>query len=144
MLQEDDEVRVRDFRGGEKWTVATIIRHLGPVTYLIRECDRRCSVHIDHLLPRRREIKELEQYLPVEVRDLPAARPVSVYSSMTGAEKPTVTELSSKNLSRESPADAAKTIPHPSGNNHVAAGIPVMQQRRNPERLRSAPQRLDL
>lgn len=144
-FQEEDEVRVRNFRGGEKWTAATIIRRLGPVTYLVREGNRRRSVHIDHLLPRRGEIKEPEQYLPVEDRELPAASPVPGESSGTRAENSTVTDASRENLSLNSTADPAQTVPHPSSSSSsVAAGSSMMQPRRNPERLRSAPKRLDL
>ena len=46
-----DSVRVRNFREGkEKWFRATVVKRLGPVTYLINDGWRERSVHIDHLL----------------------------------------------------------------------------------------------
>ena len=50
-LSPGDLVRVRNFREGkEKWLRATVVKRLGPVTYLINDGCRERSVHIDHLL----------------------------------------------------------------------------------------------
>lgn len=51
-------MRVKNFREGQKkWPAATAVKRLGPVAYQVQEGDRRRSVHIDHLLPRRGEIQ---------------------------------------------------------------------------------------
>lgn len=51
---EEEPVRVRNFRGGqEKWLSATVIERKGPVSYLVQEGQRRCTVHVDHMLSKK-------------------------------------------------------------------------------------------
>ena len=62
-FQESDQVRVKNVRGGdEKLTAATVIKRLGPMTYRVWEGHRQPSVHVDHMLGRRGELKKLEPY----------------------------------------------------------------------------------
>lgn len=50
-LSPGDVVCVRNFQGGkERWSGATIVKRLGPITYLINDGCRERSVHIHHLL----------------------------------------------------------------------------------------------
>ncbi|MGH0136768.1 UNVERIFIED_CONTAM: hypothetical protein FKN15_070941 [Acipenser sinensis] len=92
-LTPQQQVLGRNFRGGrEKWNGATVIKRMGPVTYLIQEGLRRRTVHIDHLLVKRENVlgkpaRALEQQtelplstefsLPEVVSQLPATPVVS-------------------------------------------------------------------
>lgn len=127
--------------------MATIIKKcLGPVTYIIREHDRRCLIHIDHLLPGSGEIKEPEQNLAVTGRDLPSIRPVPVDSCdwdwqhnwhrivQRESQQPKIQQI------QQRPFDITYTF----GSDSVDARFSMVQKWRNPEILRSAPKRLDL
>ena len=49
-LSEGDHVHVRNFREGkERWIRGTVVKQLGPVSYLINDSVRKRMVHIDHL-----------------------------------------------------------------------------------------------
>lgn len=117
------------------WTAATVIKHLGPVTYLVREGDRSRTVHIDHMVPRRGEIKGPEQLLPFEDKGPPA---------FTSAETPPGREGSEQTPRLSISAEPTPALPPPSVKVDVPAVFPGFQTRRYPERLRSAPKRLDL
>jgi len=46
-----DRVRVRSHRNGEeKWMPGTIVKRLGPLTYLVRVGEDVRHIHVDHLL----------------------------------------------------------------------------------------------
>jgi len=82
-LSPRDSVNVRNTRGGvEKWVPGTVIRRLGPLTYLVRVGRQLRYVHIDHLLQTRR-LKSEEAFDEVDLEELPApmAVPVSVPST---------------------------------------------------------------
>jgi len=50
-LSPRDSVNVRNTRRGmKKWVPGTVIRRLGPLTYLVRVGRQLRYVHIDHLL----------------------------------------------------------------------------------------------
>ena len=50
-LSSRDSVNVRNTWGGvEKWVPGTVIRRLGPLTYLVKVERQLCYVHVDHLL----------------------------------------------------------------------------------------------
>lgn len=54
-----DSVNVRNNRGGvEKWVPGTVIRRLGPLTYLVKVGRQLCYVHVDYLLRTERENSE--------------------------------------------------------------------------------------
>lgn len=142
-FQENDQVRVKNFRGGdEKWTAATVIKRLGPVTYLVWEGHRQRSVHVDHMLGRRGELKNLEPYTH-EDQDLTPVVSPALDSTSTSGEKPPDADTSEKAI-RLSPAVPGNAIP-PSPSSVSPPAVPSgVPHRRHPERLRSAPKRLDL
>ena len=58
-LSSRDSVNVRNTRGGvEKWVPGTVIRRLGPLTYLVKVGRQLRYVHVDHLLRTERENSE--------------------------------------------------------------------------------------
>ena len=58
-FQPKDIVRVRSHRGTkEKWVAGTVIKIMGPETYLVRTGSRIRYVHVDHL------IESGEDYVP--------------------------------------------------------------------------------
>ena len=76
-------MNVRNTRGGvEKWVPGTVIRRLGPLTYLVRVGRQLRYVHIDHLL-QTQCLKSEEAFDEVDLEELPApmAVPVSVPST---------------------------------------------------------------
>ena len=82
-LSPRDSVDVRNTRGGvEKWVPGTVIRRLGPLTYLVRVGRQLHYVHIDHLLQTQRLNPE-EAFDDADPEELPApmAVPVSVPST---------------------------------------------------------------
>ena len=59
MLSSRDSVNVRNIQGGvEKWVPGTVIRGLGPLTYLVKVRPQLHYVHVDHLLQTERENPE--------------------------------------------------------------------------------------
>ena len=64
-LSSCDSVNVRNTRGGvEKWVPGTVIRRLGPLTYLVKVGWQLRYVHVDHLL--RTEHENSEEVLDEE------------------------------------------------------------------------------
>ncbi|XP_039525150.1 uncharacterized protein K02A2.6-like [Pimephales promelas] len=143
-FQENDQVRVKNFRGGdEKWTAATVIKRLGPVTYRVWEGNRQRSVHVDHMLWRRGELKELESSTPFEGRDLTSdASPEPDLVEASELKLPD-SDSSEKGICLGLTLSGNVTSPL-SSHRSTAVVPPVVQPRRNPERLRKAPKRLDL
>ena len=61
-LSSRDSVNVRNTQGGvEKWVPGTVIRRLGPLTYLVKVGRQLRYVHVDHLL--RTECENSEEVL---------------------------------------------------------------------------------
>ena len=55
-LSSRDSVNVQNTRGGvEKWVPGTVIRRLGPLTYLVKVGRQLRYAHVDHLLRTERE-----------------------------------------------------------------------------------------
>ena len=64
-LSSRDSVNERNTRGGvEKWVPGTVIRRLGPLTYLVKVGRQLHYVHVDHLL--RTEHENSEEVLDEE------------------------------------------------------------------------------
>ena len=58
-LSSRDSVNERNTRGGvKKWVPGTVIRRLGPLTYLLKVGRQLHYVHVDHLLRTERENSE--------------------------------------------------------------------------------------
>ena len=58
-LSSRESVNVLNTRGGvEKWVPGTLIRRLGPLTYVVKVGRQLCYVHVDHLLRTERENSE--------------------------------------------------------------------------------------
>ena len=58
-LSSRDSVNERNTRGGvKKWVPGTVIRRLGPLTYLLKVGWQLHYVHVDHLLRTERENSE--------------------------------------------------------------------------------------
>lgn len=142
-FQENDQVRVKNFRGGEeKWTAATVIKRLGPVTYRVWEGNRQRSVHVDHMLGRRGELKELEPCILFEGQNFTSdASPEPDPVSASGVKLPD-SDTSEEGVGLGPAWSGNVTSPLGSHNSTVAVP-PGVQLRRNPERLRNAPKRLD-
>ena len=80
-LSSRDSVNVRNTRGGvEKWVPGTVIRRLGPLTYLEKVGRQLRYVHVDHLL--RTESENSEEVLDEEGFDdvFPEERAVPMLS----------------------------------------------------------------
>ncbi|XP_039541338.1 uncharacterized protein K02A2.6-like [Pimephales promelas] len=143
-FQENDQVRVKNFRGGdEKWTATTVIKRLGPVTNRVWEGNRQRSVHVDHMLWRRGELKELESCTPFEGRDLTSD--ASLEPDLVEASELKLPDSDSSEKGICLGPTLSGNVTSPLGSHSSTAVVPpVVQPRRNPERLRKAPKRLDL
>ncbi|KAL1282351.1 hypothetical protein QQF64_001154 [Cirrhinus molitorella] len=132
---EEEPVRVRNFRGGqEKWLSATVIEKKGPVSYLVQEGQRRRTVHVDHMLPR----KSAEGSPMHGMLEIPS-------SSVTDDNRgplifPTISDCSTPVVELESPENTETVAVQ----DLRSATHAVETVRRYPQRIRTAPKRLDL
>ncbi len=119
-LSPRDSVNVRNTRGGaEKWVPGTVIRRLGPLTYLVRVGGQLCYFHIDHLLQTQRLNSE-EVFDDADPEELPAQMAVPVSVPSTPSPSPS-TSVPATTL--EQPAQ----IPDP-----VADPVPESPTRQSP------------
>ena len=145
-LSPRDSVNVRNTRGGmEKWVPGTVIRRLGPLTYLVRVGRQLRYVHIDHFLQTERVNCEeaFEEVVPEESS-------VAVSGSSTSPTVSGSSTLPSPNVTvsktiQDQPAEtqkpAAKPIPKSSTRDSLAAQEPVSM---SPEQIPVAVPELEL
>lgn len=107
-LSPCDLVNVQNTQGGiEMWVPSTVIRRLGPLTYLVRVGHQLCYVHINHLLQTEcvncgeafEEVVPEESSAPLSGLSTPPTvsgsstpPPPSVGVSMTTQDQPTETQ----------------------------------------------------
>lgn len=141
---EGERVRIKNFRGGkEKWTLATVIQRKGPVTYLIQDGLRKRTVHIDHMLPWRGTEQE-EEPPPIQVE---VPRHLISFREETPQPKTPPRLVQPDRAISGSPGEknAPETETVPQASPFVPKSIPALPAgRRNPERTRMAPKRLNL
>ena len=136
LFMEGEEVRIRNFRdGAEKWIRATVLKRLGPVTYLIQEGQRQRTVHVDHMLPWRESVGG-----PSPTLSPPAAVGVPCITVPVVSPSSPVSELQPP-VHTEPPKQAVEVTSSPRSPS-ATKGSPV--KRRYPERVRVQPQRLTL
>lgn len=172
-LSPRDSVNVRNTRGGmEKWVPGTVIRRLGPLTYLVRVGRQLRYVHIDHLLQTERVNCEeaFEDTGPEEasvpVSGLSTPLPPSVSVSKTTQHQPAETQkpvaepvpqsstrdsLAAQEPVSRSPEQIPVVVPEveiPSPLQHQSEtsprNTPIRAEHRYPARERKAPDRLNL
>ena len=143
-------VWVRNFREGkEKWLKAAVVKRLGPVTYLINDGWRECSVHIDHLLhsaeaateyPHSNDSTNLMRDIAVPFTSRVTTEALATSESNPG---PTHTQRTPANDSPvpllQNPAQA-----QPRDRQPTPVRSSSLSMRRYPERVRMKPDRLDL
>ena len=138
-LSPRDSVNVRNIRGGmEKWVPGTVIRRLGPLTYLVRVGRQLRYVHIDHLLQTERvnceEVFEEEapEESSVSVSGSSTPPTVSVPSTppkVSGSSTLPSPSVAVSTTTQDQPAETqkpvAEPIPQPSARDSLAAQEPV-------------------
>lgn len=140
------KVYVRNFRGGkEKWIPGTIVKPLGPLTYLVRVGEKIRYVHVDHLLAtlveqdvtaQCQQFEQLSQNQSVDPAETQVPLPTS---SMVDMEDGSSDQPEPPSVAPDRPASpTSKGIPSP------VTGKTDIPPRRYPVRERKAPQRLDL
>ena len=109
-LSPRDSVNVRNTRGGVgKWVPGTVIRRLGPLTYLVRVGRQLHYVHIDHLLQTQRLNSE-EVFDDADPEELPA--PMAVPESVPSTPSPSPsTSVPATTL--EQPAEIRDPVAYP-------------------------------
>ena len=169
-LSPSDSVNVRNTRGGvEKWVPGTVIRRLGPLTYLVRVGRQLRYVHIDHLLQTERVNCEEEEEVVPEESSVPvsgSSTPPSVAVSKTTQDQPAETQKPvAEPIPQSSTPDApAAQEPVPMSPEQIPVAVPELEllspvqhqsetsprntpmkaERRYPARERKAPDRLNL
>ena len=137
-----DRVMSRDYRGDLKWRSGLVVRKTGPLMYEAQVAPgiilRR---HIDQLQPTRVEPNTVEISLP-EVVDVPPAQnqqsaPPDVKNSV--ADQPEMVPVPSPVVT-----PVVVPVPSPVVTSEVTPVSPKVRERRDPQRVRRAPQRLDL
>ena len=133
-----DSVMARDYRGSFKWHQGRVIRKTGPLMYEVQVMpDQIWRRHIDQLLPTsvRPSTPPSSESVQAAVPSKPAIPPTLGKTSPPAREPEG--ELST-------PASEAESVPVAA----AAAATPTAQaavtERRYPDRVRRAPQRLDL
>ncbi|XP_069122416.1 uncharacterized protein [Argopecten irradians] len=146
----NQSIRVRNFRGGkEKWLLGTVVKQLGPLTYLIRVGRTLRYVHVDHLLATGEESVELyDQPIASETEQpkLPMDQPFA-----SEPDHPVTTQDLPPPVN-DPPAVSVPSVPIPSVPKDVSepkvttpALIATPQpERRYPVRERRPPRKLDL
>ena len=138
-LSPRDSVNVRNTRGGmEKWVPGTVIRRLGPLTYLVRVGRQLRYVHIDHLLQTNRVNCEeaFEEVVPEEssVSVPGSSSPLTVSVPSTSSKVSGSSTLPSPSVAvskttLDQPAETrkpvAEPIPHSSTGDSLSAQEPV-------------------
>ena len=135
-FQPGDNVAVRQFRGPAKWAFGVVVQRNGPLTYMVKINNKTCHVHVDHVIPAP-EIDDqvaspsptdkplgpndpyAEVHNPAHSTGPPHQIPPPVLAAIPAAEEPTQKKPEVNTESRTTP-------------------------RRNPQRVRKAPVRLDL
>ena len=103
-------LNVRNTRGGvEKWVPGSVIRRLGPLTYLVRVGRQLHYVHIDHLLQTQRLNSE-EAFDDADPEELPAPMAVPVSVPSTPSPSPS-TSVPATTL--EQPAEIPDPVAYP-------------------------------
>ncbi|CAJ1066281.1 uncharacterized protein K02A2.6-like [Xyrichtys novacula] len=154
-LSAGDQVSVGNFREGkEKWMRGTVVKRLGPVSYLVNDGVRERTVHIDHLLLlhekavddnsssddayRTPDLDSLHPRSSIQEAEWRIATPAPSHSLVKPATLP---ERLSPASCTHSSAQYSSTPVKPA--EPVAVSVTTQQtERRYPERLRAPPKRL--
>lgn len=152
-------VSVRNHRGtSEKWLPGTVIRRLGPLTYLVRVGRQLRYVHVDHLLQSGCMTDPVTSEGEVVGELLPEAMAAGDSQSLT-SDATTADDSQSVDSSQQMSGSAAKTcsgalasspVLEPtstatrSSRASVSSPVVVQTERRYPTRVRKAPTRLDI
>ena len=136
-LEVGDSVMSRDYQGDLKWRSGLIVKKTGPLMYEVQVAPgiiwRR---HIDQMKPTAVEPDTVEVSQP-EVVSLP---PVPIQQSAP----PDVVGTVPENPVADQPEMVSVPSPVATDPAEVTPVSPTVRERRNPQRVRRAPQRLDL
>ncbi|XP_021340098.1 uncharacterized protein K02A2.6-like [Mizuhopecten yessoensis] len=143
-FSRNQSVRVRNFRGGkEKWIVGSVVKQLGPLTYLIRVGRTFRYVHVDHILATGEENVEPFQHDDQQIVSCPTTIPIE--ENPIASDLPDI-KIEDKPMVNVSPS-TPKVIAEPSEIALTPARTSVatpQPERRYPARERRAPHKLDL
>ena len=151
-----DSVRVRNMQGTyAKWLPGTVIRHLGPLTYLVKVGHRLRFVHIDHLLQAHSVADPVLDAEGVE----PTLDESNVSQDAAREQTSVFPEKSSQLCLSPEKSSQLRVLPEKSSQSCVSPEKSsqscvspekssthtwVQRERRYPDRIRKAPKRLDV
>ena len=136
-LEVGDSVMSRDYRGDLKWRSGLIVKKTGPLMYEVQVAPGIiCLRRIDQLKPTAVEPDTVEVSQP-KVVSLPPA-------PIQQSAPPDVVGIVPENSVADQPEMVSVPSPVATDPPEVTPVSPTVRERRNPQRVRRAPQRLDL
>ena len=146
-LNVNDPCMVRDFHSGqtERWVPGRITRQMGPRRYLVQIGQRSRFVHIDHLkraynLP---DVNTNNDQLTIQP-EMERSCPLSGQMTSNNIPAPVLTAVREERLLTPVKENWEKRVESVEDDPREITPSETIQQRRYPQRIRKAAQRLDL